>query len=263
MTLDFSLDRTIEIRAARATVFRFFTDSARWARWWGAGSTVEPRVGGAVEIVYPGDVRVTGVVKELVPDERFVFTYGYERTSKPATDPQEAMRRTMPPGTSLVTITLSSAGPITRLELRHDIADAATRDDHVQGWRYQLARFAHVVGDDAYAAATDHVAAWVAAWNEPDAAKRRALLVNAVASDMRFRDAHGDVYGLDELLGHIGAVHQFMPGAHLEARGTLRRSHDTALADWAITAGDKTLMTGTNVIRFGSDAKIADVVGVG
>ena len=47
------LDRTIEIRAARATVFRFFTESARWARWWGAGSTIEPVVGGAVRIVYP------------------------------------------------------------------------------------------------------------------------------------------------------------------------------------------------------------------
>jgi uncharacterized protein YndB with AHSA1/START domain len=42
MTLAFSLDWTIEIRARRATVFGFFTDAARWARWWGSGSTIVP-----------------------------------------------------------------------------------------------------------------------------------------------------------------------------------------------------------------------------
>src|SRR5207249_2579040 len=70
MTLDFSLDRTVEIRARPATVFRFFTDPARWARWWGEGSTIDPIVGGAVRIVYPGGERVSGVVRELVPEQR-------------------------------------------------------------------------------------------------------------------------------------------------------------------------------------------------
>src|SRR5882672_10308119 len=126
--LAFSLDRTIEIRARRATVFRFFTDPVRWARWWGEGSTIDPIVGGVVRIVYPGGERVSGVVRELVPDERIAFTYGYEATG-----------RLIAPGGSLVTITLEAlpAGT-TRLVLRHDVDAAKVLDEHVQGWRYQL-----------------------------------------------------------------------------------------------------------------------------
>jgi uncharacterized protein YndB with AHSA1/START domain len=54
------LDRTLLIRARRETVFRFFTDSARWASWWGEGSSIDPRPGGAVVIRYPGAVEARG-----------------------------------------------------------------------------------------------------------------------------------------------------------------------------------------------------------
>ena len=40
--LDYSLERTVTIAARRETVFRYFTDSERFAAWWGAGSTIEP-----------------------------------------------------------------------------------------------------------------------------------------------------------------------------------------------------------------------------
>ena len=92
MTLAFSLNRTIEIGARRATVFRFFTDSARWARWWGDGSSIEPRVGGAVKIRYPDGTTASGVVRELEPDRAIAFSYGYDDPDKP-----------IAPGGSLVT----------------------------------------------------------------------------------------------------------------------------------------------------------------
>ena len=44
------LERTVLVQAPREIVFNYFTDSARWARWWGQGSTIEPRPGGAVHI---------------------------------------------------------------------------------------------------------------------------------------------------------------------------------------------------------------------
>ena len=54
-----------------------------------------------------------------------------------------------------------------------------------------------------------------------------------------------------------------MPGVRLEARGPLRASHDTALADWAIVMPDgATLATGTNVVTFAADGVIASVVGI-
>jgi len=253
MTLAFALDRTIEIRARRATVFRFFTDPVRWARWWGEGSSIDPVVGGAVRIVYPGGERVSGEVREIVPDERLVFSYGYEAAGRP-----------IAPGGSLVTITLDEMpGGATRLSLRHAVDSEAVRDMHVPGWRHQLARFGDVVTQEAFAGADQAVAAWFAAWKEPDAERRRALLEPAVTGDVRFRDPHGDVYGLDELVGHIAAVLRFMPGLALEARGALRRSHDVALVDWAAVRSDgQTASTGSNVVRFAPDGRIAEVVGV-
>jgi uncharacterized protein YndB with AHSA1/START domain len=253
MTFAFSVDRTIEIRASRATVFRFFTDPARWARWWGEGSTIEPVVGGAVLIVYPGGERVSGVIRELVVDQRLVFTYGYEAAGRP-----------IAPGGSLVTITLAGLPDgATRLELRHGVERADVRDLHVQGWRFQLARFADVVTQDAFAAAGETVAAWFASWNDADADHRRAALAQVTAADVRFRDAHGDIYGLDELANHVGAVQRFMPGLTLELRGTVRRAHDLALADWAAVARDgKTTLAGTNVFRFAADGRIAEVTGI-
>jgi uncharacterized protein YndB with AHSA1/START domain len=253
MTLAFSVDRTVEIRASCSTVFRFFTDPARWARWWGEGSTIDPVVGGAVLIVYPGGERVSGVIRELVVDRRLVFSYGYEAGGRP-----------IAPGGSLVTITLAElADGATRLELRHDVDRAETRDLHIQGWRHQLARFADVVANDAFAGAGDTVAAWFISWNDGDADRRRTLLSAAVSADVRFRDAHGDVYGLDELVNHVGAVLRFMPGIKLEMRGTVRRSHDVALADWAAVAPDgRAALSGTNVFRFAADGRICDVIGV-
>ena len=56
------LDRTIDIHARPETVFRFLTDPARWASWWGAGSTIDARPGGRLLIRYPGGVEAAGEV---------------------------------------------------------------------------------------------------------------------------------------------------------------------------------------------------------
>ena len=57
--LSHELERTVTIRAERATVFRYFTDSERFAAFWGAGSRIDPRAGGDVHIRYPNGVVVT------------------------------------------------------------------------------------------------------------------------------------------------------------------------------------------------------------
>jgi len=250
-SLPFSLERTVDIRARRATVFRFLTDRERFARWWGAGSTIDAVVGGAVKIVYPGGSTASGTVRELVPEQRIAFTYGYDDPAKP-----------FPPGGSLVTITLHELADGTRVELRHDVHDAAVRDEHVQGWRYQLAVFAKVASEDALSGAGDAIAAWFVAWNaEP--ARARELLTSIAAPAVTFRDGFGYAAGLDELVVHVAACQRFMPGIRLEARGKLRLAHDTALIDWAAVKADGTqAMTGTNVVRFTCDGKIADVVGI-
>ena len=106
-TLPHALDRTVLIEAEPETVFRFFTDPARWAMWWGAGSTIDARPGGQMRIRYPGGVEATGEVIEVDAPRRLVFTYGYV-SGKP-----------IPPGASLVTIRLSTERDATRLSLIH------------------------------------------------------------------------------------------------------------------------------------------------
>ena len=103
MTLDHSLERTLTILAKRETVFRFFTDNSRWEKWWGKGSTVEPREGGRIRILYPNAVEVIGEVLEIAAPRRIAFTYGFTSGSP------------IPPGASRVTIDLEEEGSATRL----------------------------------------------------------------------------------------------------------------------------------------------------
>jgi uncharacterized protein YndB with AHSA1/START domain len=154
------LDRTVFIQASPETVFGYFTDSARWATWWGAGSTIDARSGGRVLIRFPGGNEASGSVVELRPPERIVFTYGYESGTP------------IGPGESRVTIDLTREETGTRLHLAHEFADAAVRDQHVQAWRYQLSVFGNLVADEVHGGATTLIDAWFAAWAEPDAGIR-------------------------------------------------------------------------------------------
>jgi uncharacterized protein YndB with AHSA1/START domain len=72
------LERSVLIQADPSTVFRFFTDSTRWARWWGTGSSIEPRTGGRVLICYPNGARASGEVLDIKAPERLLFSFGYE-----------------------------------------------------------------------------------------------------------------------------------------------------------------------------------------
>jgi len=252
MTLSFSLDRTIDIRARRTTVFRFFTDPVRFARWWGEGSTIDPVVGGAVRIRYPEGTTASGVIQELVVDQRIVFSYGYDDPTK-----------SIPAGGSRVTITVEEVAEGTRVKLHHEVADAKIRDEHVQGWRYVLALFANVVSAEADVGSRDAIAAWFTAWNEPSTERVRELLAPIVSPNISFRDPHACVSGFEELISHVAACQRFMPGIRLESRGAVRHAHGTALVEWAAVTPDGTAaMTGTNVVRFAPDGMISEVIGI-
>src|SRR5437667_258262 len=129
MELPHNLTRSVFIEASRDTVFRYFTDSGRWAKWWGSGSTIDARPGGEIYIRYPNAVEVRGEVVEVAAPERIVFTYGYV-SGKP-----------MGPGESVVSIRLEETSAGTRLHLLHEFAAAPARDAHIQGWRHQMSVF--------------------------------------------------------------------------------------------------------------------------
>ncbi len=245
ISLDHSLERTVLICATRELVFRYFTDSKRFASWWGEGSTIDPRPGGAVRICYPGTVVALGQVVELQAPERIVFTYGYEDPAKP-----------IPPGGSRVTITLEQHSDGTLLKLRHDLADAAVRDDHAPGWRFQLSLFANVTAREQHAQLESTIDRYLSSWNDS------TDLAEVVARNIVVKDSFACINGLDDLNAHIAASKIHMPGMKLERSGPVRQCQGIALADWVATDPSGTPRArGTNVYDLTPDGKLTRVVG--
>ena len=245
-----ALERTIVIRATRDIVFGFFTDAARWAAWWGAGSSIDPRRGGRVLIRYPDGTEASGEIEDIAPPDRLVFTYGYVSGNP------------IPPGGSRVTIRLAAHAEGTRLHLRHEFADAAVRDQHVQGWRYQLSLFANVVANEVNAGASDAVDRWFAVWAIADEKERDAALAALVAPDVQVRDRFSAIDGIADLSPHIAGALRFMPGCRIQRSGDVRHCQGTVLADWTMTgANGQPRGKGTNVFVFGSNGRITSVVG--
>ena len=244
------MDRSIVIHARPATVFEFFTRSEDWAAWWGAGSHIDARAGGDVLIRHANGVEVTGHVIDLLPPTRISFTYGY------------ASGHPIPPDGSRVTIRLDHHPAGTLLQLTHEFADATMRDQHVQGWRYQLSVFANVIANAVNAAAADTVDRWFAAWSEPDSAARERVLDAIAAGGIMFHDRFSCIAGDGDLRAHLTAVHRFMPGLRLERRGDVRHCQWQVLADWvAMTTDGLERGRGTNIFALDADGKIAAVTG--
>ena len=248
--LPYNLNRTVVIKAKPETVFQFFTDSARWAAWWGAGSTIDARPGGKLYIRHPNGVESLGEVLEVRSPEQIAFTYGF------------ASGKPIPPGESRVTIRLEPDEAGTRLHLLHEFAEPGPRDEHIQGWRFQLSLFSNVVANEAYADAQGVVDAWFGAWAVADAGTREEILGRIVVPEIRFRDRFSMLDGFADLTAHIGAAQRFMPGIGLQRKGAVRHCQGTVLADWiAVGADGQPRMTGTNVFAFRPDGRIDSVTG--
>jgi uncharacterized protein YndB with AHSA1/START domain len=244
------LDRTIVINAPREAVFRYFTDSTRWASWWGAGSTIDSRPGGKVYIRYPEGTEVAGEVVDVRVPDRIVFTYGYVSGNP------------IPAGSSRVTIRLADDRGATRLTLTHQLESAAVRDEHVQGWRYQLSLFSNVVADEINSGAAATIDAWFDSWAEPDAAIREKTLGRIAAPDVHFHDRYSNISGLTELFPHIAAAQRFMPGMRMKRSGDVRHCQGTVLADFSVAGPDgNERARGTNVFVFGPTGQIETATG--
>jgi uncharacterized protein YndB with AHSA1/START domain len=93
------IEREIHIDARRETVFAFFTDPEKLARWKGQQATLDARPGGVFEIVFNEQDIVQGEYVEIIPHERLVFTWGWVGETSP-----------LPPGSSRVEISLIAVG---------------------------------------------------------------------------------------------------------------------------------------------------------
>jgi hypothetical protein len=75
---------------------------------------------------------------------------------------------------------------------------------------------------------------YLAAWNETDPAKRRALVDEVWAENGSYTDPLADVRGRAEIDGLIGAVQQQFPGFVFTLGGTVDAHHDQARFTWQL-----------------------------
>jgi uncharacterized protein YndB with AHSA1/START domain len=251
MSQDFVVDREVIIRARRSTVFRYFTDTERFAAWWGAGSSIEARPGGKVHIRYPEGTTAGGEVVAIRPNESIVFTYGYDDVAKP-----------IPRGGSRVEVTFEDWDNGTRVKLVHHVDTAAIRDDHEPGWRFQLSLFANVASREIARELTAIVDRYFEVWSEPDASKRATTMGSIATPNVTFRDDFAAIASRADLLAHVAASQLHMPGARLEREGSPAFCQGTALVEWIARGKDGTpIGKGTNVFELDPDGKIASAIG--
>jgi uncharacterized protein YndB with AHSA1/START domain len=123
------VEQTLRIAASPETVWRYWTDPERMCRWWGAAAELDPRPGGACIVAMGGGPTMRGEYVELVPHERIVFSFGWDKTEG-APD--------IAPGSTRVEVTLRPDGDDTIMALRHTGLPAALTAEHNAGWAHFL-----------------------------------------------------------------------------------------------------------------------------
>jgi uncharacterized protein YndB with AHSA1/START domain len=129
-----SLTLKRRLNAPAEKVYAAWTDPEKIVKWFGPDSgpvtkaEIDLRVGGSYNIGFhtqDGEYhQVGGVYREVVPNERLVFTWAWHTTKERE---------------SLVTITVKPDGAGSMLTLLHEkFFDEAARDGHKRGWSGSL-----------------------------------------------------------------------------------------------------------------------------
>jgi uncharacterized protein YndB with AHSA1/START domain len=133
----------LQIDAPPETVFSYFTDPAKMARWMGIEHRLDPVPGGDFRVDVNGRNVAAGNFVEVEPPTRVVFTWGWEASDE------------MPPGSSTVEIRLAAEGGKTLLHFVHRDLTPEQAQRHAEGWHHFLPRLAVAAaggdpGPDAY-----------------------------------------------------------------------------------------------------------------
>lgn len=106
------------------------------------------------------------------------------------------------------------------------------------------------------------VTQYMAAWNEPDAASRQALLEQCWSDDGVYLDPRAFLTGRDELARHIGTVQASRPGARLEFMSGIDVHHHVVRFLWRLVRADGSC--GDISIDFGEvgpDGRLVRIIG--
>jgi uncharacterized protein YndB with AHSA1/START domain len=128
---DLVIERRVSVPPER--VFAYFTDADRWTRWQGTDAELQLRPGGVWRVNVTGDGYASGLVVEVVANERIVFTWGWEGDDRPLT-----------PGSTTVAIDLVPDGDGTIIRLTHSGLPPDEMEIHRVGWENYATRLAAV-----------------------------------------------------------------------------------------------------------------------
>ena len=120
------------VAAPPATVYRYFTEAAKWVQWQGESATLDPRPGGRFSVVMSNGQTAEGEFVELDPDRRVVFTWGWVGHAD------------LPPSSTRVEILLVEEPTGTRVILTHRHLPPDELEPHRRGWTTYLAHLVEV-----------------------------------------------------------------------------------------------------------------------
>ncbi len=132
MSID--LIKEITIQASPATIFPYLVDPAQLIRWMGTEAKLVPEPHGEYRVLCGGENPAAGEFIEVVPNERVIFSFGWDVPNHP-----------IPAGSSEVVITLTPSGDSTVLRLTHRGLPENANTDHDKGWSYYLDRLEKVL----------------------------------------------------------------------------------------------------------------------
>lgn len=125
-----ALEREIFIEAPPKTVFGFLTEPEKMLLWMGVEAKFEGHPGGIYRVNVNGEDVASGEVVEVTPPERVVYTWGWEGGE------------TLPPGQSLIEITLTATDKGTMLKMVHSGLPEPMLGPHGDGWDHFVPRLA-------------------------------------------------------------------------------------------------------------------------
>jgi hypothetical protein len=109
---------------------------------------------------------------------------------------------------------------------------------------------------------TDPIAAYGAAWLEPDESQRGRLLETAWAADAVYCDPLTQLAGRDALSAHIAATQAQLVGGTIAVVTEPVRHHDSAFFRWSMAdATGSTVLTGWDVVQLDDAGRITRLTG--
>jgi uncharacterized protein YndB with AHSA1/START domain len=125
------LVREVLVDATPETIFPLLTTVEGHLRWEGTEAEIDARPGGIHRVLVAGEHVGLGEYVEVVPNERVVFTFGWDMPGNP-----------IRPGSTQVEIALIPDGSKTLVRLTHSGLPDDAVGDHTQGWDRYLGRLA-------------------------------------------------------------------------------------------------------------------------